>query len=328
MEPVSESFIMGIDEAGRGPVLGPLVYACCACQAGRLQELEATGVRDSKKLSAQRRERIFQTLGENADWIYSRTRMLSPEMLSATMLGRKRVNLNETSYAATISLVKDALSSGMFIEGLFVDTVGEPDAYQMRLKRIFPKIPRIVVQSEAESRFAVVAAASIIAKVTRDKALRTWTFPEEANDPQLRFSREYGSGYPADPLTQRWLRKHLDPIFGFPSIVRFSWSTCSRILEKECVQVDWPEEDSTSGALLPFIMRRKNHSPGPCGCAFLEAAHVRRLVVDEPPPLPVPTPKLVPAKRPTRRRPDCAKRSRVERKSVSKPSSRRDQKRA
>jgi ribonuclease H2 subunit A len=279
MEQCPEKYVMGIDEAGRGPVLGPMIYACCACPSSRVADLQALGVRDSKALSEQQRERLLKQLEANADWIYLRTCILSPETLSATMLGRRRVNLNETSHAAAMTLVRESISSNMVIDELFVDTVGPPETYQTKLKRAFPTVRRVVVQSEAESHYPVVAAASILAKVTRDRALRSWVFPEEANDPEIRFSRDYGSGYPADPVTRHWLRKHLDPIFGLPSLVRFSWSTCQTMLDKECALVTWPQDGSRSADLTSFFAPKKSQRADPYCCAFLEQAHIRALTI-------------------------------------------------
>lgn len=62
------------------------------------------------------------------------------------------------------------------------------------------------------------------------------------------FSREYGSGYPSDPTTKHWLKISLDPVFGFPSVVRFSWQTSKVILEKEAIKVAW-EDDATEESL-------------------------------------------------------------------------------
>ncbi|KAF6002336.1 Ribonuclease H2 subunit A [Cyanidiococcus yangmingshanensis] len=300
MESRQERFVMGIDEAGRGPVLGPMVYACCACPRDRMSELQALGVRDSKALSEQQRERLLNSLEENADWLYMRTCILSPERLSSTMLGRRRVNLNETSHAAAMSLVQEAVSSQITIDELFVDTVGPPESYQAKLKRAFPTIRRVIVQSQAESHYPVVAAASIVAKVTRDRALRSWVFPEEANCPGWCLSRDYGSGYPADPITRRWLGRHLDPIFGLPSLVRFSWSTCQTLLEKECVRVEWPLEHAPPTDLTSFLARKKRRATDPYHCAFLEQAHIKRLTVSATPP----SEQAPPRKRgPSRKRP-------------------------
>ena len=44
---------------------------------------------------------------------------------------------------------------------------------------------------------------------------------------------------PPDPKTKAWLRKHVDPVFGFPQFVRFSWRTAQSILESEAEDVTW-----------------------------------------------------------------------------------------
>ena len=44
-----------------------------------------------------------------------------------------------------------------------------------------------------------------------------------------------------DANTKKWLRQHIDPVFGFPSIMRFSWKTCDKLLEEQTVPVQFPE---------------------------------------------------------------------------------------
>jgi ribonuclease H2 subunit A len=82
------------------------------------------------------------------------------------------------------------------------------------------------VTSKADSLYPTVGAASIVAKVTRDERLRTHPLPAGA-------SRDFGSGYPSDPITKKWLYTHADPIIGFPDIVRFSWSSTTNVLEEK-----------------------------------------------------------------------------------------------
>ena len=88
----------------------------------------------------------------------------------------------------------------------------------------------MIVESKADDTYPVVSAASIMAKVTRDHELKKWKFEEKA-EVSDNFSTEFGCGYPGDKITVNWLKKHCDPVFGFPSIVRFSWKTSKTILE-------------------------------------------------------------------------------------------------
>jgi ribonuclease H2 subunit A len=88
----------------------------------------------------------------------------------------------------------------------------------------------------------VVSAASICAKVTRDEVLYNWKFKEQAAAEALetcpfsieqRFDRVFGCGYPSDPSTKAWLKNSFDPVFGFPTVVRFSWSTARKMLMQD-----------------------------------------------------------------------------------------------
>lgn len=93
----------------------------------------------------------------------------------------------------------------------------------------------ITVTKKADSRFPIVSAASICAKVTRDHAVEHWDFKET----DVLITREFGCGYPGDAKTKQWMADHLDPVFGFPSFVRFSWSTSKRMIEAEGTNVVW-----------------------------------------------------------------------------------------
>ena len=103
------------------------------------------------------------------------------------------------------------------------DTLGDPSRHKEKLKGKFPGL-EFVVESKADVTYPVVSAASIVAKVTRDREIRRQC--EEMGGQE-----DLGSGYPSDPATKEWLTKHVDSVFGFPSLVRFSWATVNRLLE-------------------------------------------------------------------------------------------------
>ncbi|XP_074423042.1 ribonuclease H2 subunit A [Larus michahellis] len=63
--------------------------------------------------------------------------------------------------------------------------------------------------------------------------------------------RDYGSGYPNDPKTKEWLRRNLEPVFGFPQLVRFSWGTARELLQRGGVPVKWADEDPQEDPLAP-----------------------------------------------------------------------------
>ncbi|XP_060000923.1 ribonuclease H2 subunit A isoform X3 [Lagenorhynchus albirostris] len=196
-----EPCVLGVDEAGRGPVLGPMVYAICYCPLSRLADLEALKV-------------------------------------------------------AATGLMQYALDQGVKVAQVFVDTVGPPETYQERLQQCFPGV-EVTVKAKADALYPVVSAASICAKVARDQAVKNWKFVEKLQD----LDTDYGSGYPNDPKTKAWLREHVDPVFGFPQFVRFSWRTAQSILEKEAEDVTW--EDSQTGDQEGLRRIKSYFSPRP-----------------------------------------------------------------
>ena len=256
----NEPCILGIDEAGRGPVLGPMVYASGFCPVSCKEKLADLGCDDSKKLTEEQREKLFVTLSEASKeffgWMID---IISPTYLSTSMLSKTKYSLNAISHDTAISLIKRARAKGINVTEVYVDTVGPPETYQQKLEGVFPGI-NITVAKKADSLYPVVSAASICAKVCRDHCITGWKFNENPD-----ISREYGSGYTSDPKTKKWLRDVVDPIFGFPSFVRFSWSTADRVLETEAAEVQWPDDDEEenkvpiSSYFLPKQNAAKRH---------------------------------------------------------------------
>ncbi|KAJ1988635.1 hypothetical protein GGI26_003294 [Coemansia sp. RSA 1358] len=231
----SEEYVLGVDEAGRGPVLGPMVYSACFCPISAYVHLKSLGFADSKQLSEDQRSKLFARLQteEHAGWA---VRCISPRDISQCMLRRTKYNLNSLAHDATIQLLRE-INQKANIRQVFIDTVGPPASYQKKLQQLFPSM-EITVAKKADSLYPIVSAASVCAKVVRDAHLENWVFAEP-----LEVSRVFGSGYPGDPNTVRWLRESLDPVFGYPSIIRFSWSTCTKLLEESAVAVVWADED-------------------------------------------------------------------------------------
>ncbi|RMB93813.1 hypothetical protein DUI87_29805 [Hirundo rustica rustica] len=238
--------VLGVDEAGRGPVLGPMVYAICYCPEEKLPELEALGVADSKTLSEAERERRFGLLEAAGDWVGWALQVLPPDHISACMQQRAKYNLNELSHDTAAELIQFAIDSGVQVAQVFADTVGPADKHEARLRRRFPGLG-VTVRPKADALFPTVSAASICAKVARDRAVLHWNFVEKLGDPD----RDYGSGYPNDPKTKEWLRRNLHPIFGFPQLVRFSWGTAQTLLQQGGVPVHWADEDPTDDPTAP-----------------------------------------------------------------------------
>ncbi|KAJ2549152.1 hypothetical protein EV175_004553 [Coemansia sp. RSA 1933] len=249
-----EGYVLGVDEAGRGPVLGPMVYAACYCRDSYYDELSSLGFADSKQLTEHQRTQLFatlQTTQANAGWA---VRCISPHDISTSMLRVAKYNLNAMAHDATIALLTQVLRY-CNVTRVYVDTVGPPASYQRKLELLFPAI-KFTVAKKADSLYPIVSAASVCAKVIRDAHLQYWVFPE----PHIVVSRVFGSGYPGDPNTVKWLRSSVDQVFGYPDIIRFSWSTCAKLLDELAVPVLWPDDDDDSAS-------RKNQKSNRAGTA-------------------------------------------------------------
>ncbi|KAM7284350.1 ribonuclease H2 subunit A [Ixodes scapularis] len=252
--------MLGVDEAGRGPVLGPMVYGIAYCPVEFEEDLKRLGFADSKTLTEEKREELVGVMEQRSESLGWMVEVISPTVICNHMLNMSKYSLNAISHDSAIGLIKQALDDGVCVTEVYVDTVGPPEKYQAKLQDIFPDI-KITVAKKADSTFPIVSAASICAKVARDRAIQTWRFPEGLSlNPE-----EYGSGYPNDPATKKFLSAHVDNVFGFPSLVRFSWSTAEKLLEDNSATVSWDEDaekatQNNIASIQSFFKRDPNHT--------------------------------------------------------------------
>jgi ribonuclease H2 subunit A len=206
-----------------------MVYGIAFCPVSQAEILKTLKCDDSKALTEEKRDEIFEQINQEE---YATTNMgwaievISPNVISNSMLRRVKHSLNEVSMDSAIGLVNRALASDVNVTEIYVDTVGPPEKYQEKLKKLFPQIDKIVVAKKADSTYPIVSAASICAKVSRDHSLKVWKFREGFKAT----SEEFGSGYPGDPKTKNFI-KTPDPVFGYVRLVRFSWSTAANALQ-------------------------------------------------------------------------------------------------
>ena len=218
-----DDFVVGIDEAGRGPVIGPMVYCAFAVRASDLELLKSYGVNDSKALSAAKRDSIFAKITDARSPFMDEVDVVGPDEISRCMSShREGVNLNSLSHNSAIALLKRYVDKKVPVKAVYVDTVGDATKYEQKLQKLFPSI-RIVVSTKADAKFVCVGAASIVAKVTRDRKI------EEI---EKFYGVPLGCGYPSDPITVKFLKKAVRPFEGFNERhLRLRWKTCENLLE-------------------------------------------------------------------------------------------------
>jgi len=175
----SDTWILGIDEAGRGPVLGAMVYGCALCRHKDIERLNAIGFADSKQLKKEVRESLFETI-KSSDFLEWIIHIISPEEISDKMLSKYKTSLNVISHESAISLIQKALDAGLNVTECYLDTVGDSSAYMNKLAGWFSGSGiRFTVESKADDTYPIVGAASICAKVSRDEMLRKWIYREK-----------------------------------------------------------------------------------------------------------------------------------------------------
>ncbi|NOQ44055.1 MAG: ribonuclease HII [Nitrosopumilus sp.] len=203
--------ICGIDDAGRGSMLGPLVIAGISRDKKNIRKLSALGVKDSKKLTAKKREELYKKIISLVDYHY--VAKISPKSID-TSVAKHGLNQLEAKYMAKV------------VTKLNPDT-SIVDSCDVNPKRFGKEISRLSNNKKirsyhhADSRFVVVSAASILAKVTRDRAIA-----------RLRKDYDLGSGYPSDTKTIDFVRKYYKKQKTMPNFVRKSWKPTKKILDK------------------------------------------------------------------------------------------------
>ena len=203
--------ICGVDEAGKGSVLGPMVVAAVGISSEDL--LKDIGVRDSKVLSAKERERLYTILRKKCRVATVR---LDAEEIDIV---RREMTLNEVVARAHARVIVKLSPDLAYVDACDVNTF----RYAEMVKNHLVLPCEIISEHHADEKFPVVSAASIIAKVTRDRAIAT-------------LAKKYGrigSGYPSDPITIRFLNSYIDEHRVPPPIARKSWKTVSTILSKK-----------------------------------------------------------------------------------------------
>jgi ribonuclease HII len=206
--------ITGVDEAGRGPVIGPLVIAGVTFKdENPLIELN---VRDSKKIFPNRRKFLAEKIKQIA---------LNYEILiiKAKEIDdmRKVMTLNEIEVNAFTKVIKKLKPELCYVDSA---DVNENRFKQDILSQLTFKT-EIISKHKADDLYPIVGAASIIAKTIRDEEVNI--IEEELKE---KLNIPLGSGYPADPITQKFLQTWLVKYKKLPPYIRKSWKTSQNLL--------------------------------------------------------------------------------------------------
>lgn len=206
----------GVDEAGRGPVIGPIVVAGVLMEGRVAKRLRDIGVKDSKLLSPDERKRLEPLIKEMAE-AYT-IRVVEPRRIDE-VVSKKGLNILEVDVMADI--VRELWPSYVIVDALGRNASKFKEILRSKLSGLSV---RIRAESKADRRFTHVAAASILAKVERDRRIA---------ELRERTGYEFGSGYPSDPRTRELLMKVLEGL-PFPrDQIRWKWATLRNLIEEK-----------------------------------------------------------------------------------------------
>lgn len=209
----SHRLILGIDDAGRGAVIGPLVIAGVLMKEEDIPKLVQLGVKDSKLLSPRRRELLAVEIKRIA--LKHSVIKLSPKDIDKVVqTGRKLHKLNRLE-AQTMAKVIELLKPDI----AYVDASDVlEERFKKHISECLPFKVEIISEHKADRKYPIVSAASIIAKVERDKEIAE--LKEKHGD--------FGCGYPTDPKTISFLRRCLKKFGEYPDFVRKSWKPAKK----------------------------------------------------------------------------------------------------
>ena len=204
----------GVDEAGRGSILGPLVVAGISVRESRLAMLRELGVRDSKLLTPKSRAKLFGKLVSIAESV-SVIKIPSSEVDESVFVK----GLNRLEAKTMAQAINDIGAEEVYVDCCDTST----ERYKENLCRYLVSKPSLYSLHHADSVNIVVSAASIVAKITRDQEIK-----------ELRKTyRDIGSGYPSDEKTMRFLRRWVSKNGSPPHFARRSWKPLRAMLEAQ-----------------------------------------------------------------------------------------------
>lgn len=216
--------ILGIDEAGRGPVIGSMFVGGFMIKDSENKYLEEIGVKDSKKLSDSRREKISGKL-ENIGKSYVKE-------ITASEIDELRevMTLNEIELKGFAEVIRK-----FDPEKIIVD-LPEPDGkrFSSKIKKELPpsfQDIEIIAEHGADDNYPVVSAASIMAKSAREEHIKKL---------HSKYGYDFKSGYPHDTETREFLKEYLKDHEELPPETRLSWSTAEKI-KKEFDQTSFSD---------------------------------------------------------------------------------------
>jgi len=209
--------VCGIDDAGRGAVIGPLVIAGVLVEEENVHKLVEIGVKDSKALTPKRRERLTEEILKIVKDHYI-VKLKPSEIDRVVEAGKKLHKLNRLEAQAMAEVVRRLKPDIVYVDASDVSA----ERFGRHILEEVPFKVKIVSKHRADKIYPVVSAASILAKVERDRAIA---------ELRRRYG-DFGSGYITDAKTARFLERWIRTHGSYPDFVRKSWKPAKRLKDR------------------------------------------------------------------------------------------------
>ena len=229
--------ICGIDEARRGPIIGPMVMCGAMMEEKDLPKLIALKPKDSKLMTKEEREKLYPKLLSVLK--YYHVLIIQPDEIDKAVKGTDGLNLNRLEAHKQADILNEFNPNQAIIDC----PSNNIDSYRIYLKKLLKnKQVDLILEHKAE-RYPLVAAASIIAKVTGDREI-------EITKKELGI--DFGSGYMSDPKTVAFLQKNFEK---YPELFRKSWFPYQDLVNKK-----FQSNLSDFGQFLKDEKKHKGHT--------------------------------------------------------------------
>ena len=202
--------LAGIEEAGRGPVIGPLVMCGVLIKESDEYKLVSIGAKDSKLLTPKTREVLYDQILNMVEKY--KVIVISPQEIDEALLNPS-MNLNWLEAVKMAEIINELNPDKVILDCPSTN----PKAYAAYVRRHLKKPVDMRAEHKADVKYTVVAASSIIAKVTRDR---------EIEKIKKKIGVDFGSGYPSDEITQKFLQENWEK---YPDIFRKTWISYKKV---------------------------------------------------------------------------------------------------
>jgi ribonuclease HII len=213
--------IAGLDEAGKGPVIGPMCVGGVMLEDAKESTLKNLGVADSKKISPKKRVQLAGQIEKYSEKVF--VLEISAQQIDEL---RNLMSMNDIMVVAFSKVLEQLHPETAYADAADVNE----ERFGIRLLEEYRKTNpekadklTIVSRHKADASYPIVSAASIVAKVRRDQLIE---------DLKTENGVDFGSGYPSDPKTKKFLADWYSEHEEFPDFVRHSWKTAENIVNE------------------------------------------------------------------------------------------------